>query len=390
VSYDLQIWSIEPVNPAQSFPAAHDWQQSDRVWTRTSRDWELSVFSPDRVLAEDVPDAVTRALPGIAFLTHVSLSPIGAPSSAVALLARVANRLAAAAHGVIVDPQADTMTTPKGVARIESLGPAENASLIVMSWWFASGPLVIRDATSLVTALEVVLPEALPRRYGAYEPPQHRYDEAGRDHFISFVRHGDQRGVLVWYPHSPVADVSLSIPDRVGGSPRGFRAGHLSISVDVDALRQPGWILALERAWRRLSHVVEPYYGDVRKLSGFHRRRGRYLYTRETERHPVVSWWWPGIPPGPICAAVVGDPYRQLWPAFADQTDVEGNLCFLTNGDWSTDTDPLSTIGAAPQDIVQQPRTSVLSATPDAYPPTWPFESPRTTIRPPNPPQGAI
>jgi hypothetical protein len=111
----------------------------------------------------------------------------------------------------------------------------------------------------------------------------------------------------VWYPSAPVFGVYLRVPSPIGASKRGFRSASLSIDIDVETLKQPGWQASIRRMWSRVSTLVQPFYGDVRTLHGFRRHRGRLFSARETMRHPVNSWWWPGIPPGPAHSIVLGE-----------------------------------------------------------------------------------
>ena len=130
----------------------------------------------------------------------------------------------------------------------------ENASLIALSWWFTKGPLVEGNRYDLfLDILEAELPEAMPRRYGTFEPPQYVFAEAGRSHFLAFLAEHTRGLGIVWYPTAPVANVFLQIPDPVGASKRGFRSARLEITIDADALRQTGWQTALQRFWRRAS-----------------------------------------------------------------------------------------------------------------------------------------
>src|SRR5262245_23464200 len=217
MSFDLQLWSIQPVGLHHDLPDAEAWHALDNGWSWEGHDWQIAAGHSNRVAPEDIPDEVAKLLPGISFLTEISLSPITAGANARRLIDRIAMKLAKKAHGVIFDPQTDRVTTARGVTRLTSLGSRESASVIALSWWFVSGPLIERNVSGLLSALESCLPEALPKRYGSYEPPQHVFDEMGRDHFVSFFRNtGDGLGSVVWYPYPPVADVSVSIPPYVG------------------------------------------------------------------------------------------------------------------------------------------------------------------------------
>lgn len=142
----------------------------------------------------------------------------------------------------------------------------------------------------------------------------------------------------------------------------------MAVEVDVNSLTQPGWQTALRTAWDRVSKVVQPFYGDVRTLRGYHRSRGRYWHVSGTQQHPVKAWWWKGIPPGPAHAIVVGEPYRSLWPLLASVAHDDSGLLFASTEDWSSSDDVFVTTGPPPDDVVQ-PRMG-------GYPCIWPF-SPR-------------
>jgi hypothetical protein len=147
------------------------------------RDRQIVVGRSVKVLPEDVPEAVTQALPGIAYRTELNLSPIEAPEAARKFLSRSAAAIAKAIHGVVFDPQADQVTLPSGIKRFAKPGVSESASVISMSWWFIEGPAARGEFGPLLDILKVELPEGLPRRYGSFEPPEHVFAETGPEHF---------------------------------------------------------------------------------------------------------------------------------------------------------------------------------------------------------------
>lgn len=378
MSYDLQIWSVDPVTPS-ALPEPAAWRAAGGAsgsWTRTGRGWQIEVTASRRALPEDLPAQVAAALPGIAHVADLGLGPIGAPESAYEQLRRAASALAKQAHGVVLDPQTGTLTTPRGVTRLQPLAAEESVTLLALSWWFARGPLLEARADELFDALEVVLPEALPRRYGMVQPLEHVAAETGREHLLAFFRQNVHEGLLL-SPHAPVAAMHVSIPERVGGTRLGFQCGFLGLHVDAQALRQPGWKAALRRCWRRVSEVVRPFYGDVRTLRGHTRERGRYHSPPGAEQHPVCTWWWAGVPHGPVQAAVIGAPYLELWPACAARAQREGELAFLDTEDWEAADDALALSGPVPPAIAQPASESSSVDVARGYPPTWPFEPPR-------------
>jgi hypothetical protein len=385
MSYDLQIWSIEPTCLPEALPDPTAWRHSSECWIHEERDWQISILESNPVEPEDVPEGVARALPGIGFLIEIHVQPVTAAARAIKLLNKTANALAKAAHGVVFDPQSDTVTTPSGVKRLMPLERSESASLLSLSWWFERGQLAEEaEVGDLIVVLKATLPEALPRRYGSCEPPEFIYAETGEDHFRAHVRELGRKSILVWYPHPPVANVFLSIPARVGGSRLGYRSAYLNIDVDVSALEQPGWEVAFQRTWRSVSALVRPFYGDVRTLHGYKRSRGRYWTVGGaggTESHPVTAWWWNGIPTGPVHAVVLGEPYLGLWPEFVRAAESKDRLAFASAPSWRGGCDSICSIGPIPEPIAQPPVQfkGKLLVPERQYPPVWPFETPRLT-----------
>lgn len=376
MSYDLRVWTVRRPDIGQ---LATDPQSPPEDQVRlVGRTWQIVVTDPVTVEGEDVPVEVDEALPGIGFLTELNLEPIGAPSQAHTALRRIAKRIAAEAHGVIEDPQQDTLQFGAAVKRFTPLGQDEDAALCVLSWWFIEGAMTEPTGVrGLCKILERRLPEALPWRYGLYEPPQHRWDREGKDHFYQFFQeHG--RSLVVWYPRPPIAHVHVSLPSSLGPSTQGFRSAHLTMEVDAAALWQPGWETAVRATWRSLSEFVQPFYGDIRFLRHYSRSRGRYWSNASSEHHPIRSWWWAGLPGGTTYGIVLGPPYTSIWSAFVSEADRLGELALRAAPQWDLAAPALNVV---PPPLAAQPPTSEPSDVQSRreYPSIWPFGTPRTS-----------
>jgi hypothetical protein len=375
MSYDLQVWSVNPASFSQHFPDSTDWKSDNDFWLYQRRSWKISICRSVRALPEDLPFEVSRALPGIGYLTELNLAPINASEPARKFVLRTAIAIAKAAYGVVFDPQDNTLTLPSGVRRFVKPPSDESASIINFSWWFVDGPIAVdNNYGALLDVLEGELPETLPRRYGLFEPPQHVYADEGREHFLKFLADHAKGVGMIWYPSAPVVGVYLSLPVPIGASKRGFRSARLSIEVDLNALKQPGWQVTLRRLWRSVSAAIQPFYGDVRTLHGYRRSRGRLWVARDTMRHPVKAWWWPGVPPGPAHAIVLDSRYSELWPAFCDSAVMASGLFFVDTDDWNVDANVYERVGQAPLEIIGRDPTSAI---PQEYPIGWPFGLPR-------------
>jgi len=379
MSFDLYIWSISRPSWSDVLPESERWQAVQDSMILQRPNWQLVAGPVSKVLPEDIPAEIMGMLPGIQYLIELNLEPIPAPASARRLLKQVAANIARAGVGVVQDPQEDSLTTPRGVKRFQRQAQPPRISLLTFSWWFKDGPLPGEAGyRQLLALLQSQLPEALPRRYGEYEPPQFLYRETGEDHFVDLLL--GARLSPVWYPHYPVLSVHLGVSAGSGPTRQGYRASYFSIGLDSSVIQQPGWQLGLERFWREVSRFIRPFYGDVRLLHNHLYRQGRIFFDQQTEQHPVMNGWWNGVPSRLGQGVVLGDPYLALWPEFVKRAKTDGQLCFLSLDNWLADSSIERLVGGVPQGIAQgrysDPLKGVMKR---AYPPIWPFEAPFKT-----------
>jgi hypothetical protein len=370
MSYDIRTWTPLEPTPARLRGA---WEAARTV---EGRDWLISASATAQVAVEDIPEQIANALPGISYVIELHLEPFDAPASARTRLRQIAKQIATACHGAVEDPQADTVTLGTRVQRLAPLGTSDEATLLKMGFWYESGPMTTPAAAGdLLDVLSLHLPEAVPARYGEFEPPQFRLDRDGLPHLTKFM-HQHWHEMAVYYPSRPVAHMQISHPEKIGPSPMGYRSGHLSIDIDLDALRQPGWRTALTRAWRGLLQFVQPFYADVRHLKHYTRARGRYWVAPKTEHHPICSWWWSGVPAGSVYAIALGKPYIDLWPEFGAAAERLGSVFTQTAPDWQAGAPTLGQLTIPPRMGQPGPEFNI---NPDRkYPPEWPFAPPRS------------
>jgi hypothetical protein len=170
MSYDLQVWSVRPLRP-EAFRQPGIWQKEPVSWTHARKNWQIVVSASDRVELEDVPEEVGKLLPGIEWLTNLNLEG-KASAEALRLAHSVATDIARSGHGAVLDQQDGSIRLPSGVKRLMLPRNSETFEVVSMSWWFLDSPLESREGRErFINLLERMLPEALPKRYGVYEPP---------------------------------------------------------------------------------------------------------------------------------------------------------------------------------------------------------------------------
>jgi hypothetical protein len=377
MSYDLNIWSVRPFDPAQ-LKQREKWKQlSDNFWHWPGKGWQIALEASTRVEPEDVPEEVAGLLPGIGWLTELNLEG-DAPNAAMALARKSAKEIAKAAHGVVEDPEEDAIITPTGVKRYVPPKSEKKFSVLNFSWWFTTDVLTKREGReAFLNLLGNCLPEALPKRYGLYEPPQYKLEEEGKEHLEKFLgTHLDE--LTVWYPRRPVTKVHLCRPNPVGGNPLGFRSSLLEIEIESAVLDQPGWKQTLDRLWHEMTRLLEPIYGEVRTVPNQVRMGATVGLTMEDWDEDfdetTRSWFWRGIPRNLGHAVVLGREYQKLWPDFLKHAVMDDGFAFAATAHWADEEDLGRVVGAAPNEIALLPGEG--AGGDQQYPKAWPFGPP--------------
>jgi hypothetical protein len=371
MSYDLQVWSVSKPDWNEIASNVDGWEISTHGMEFESRKWHIVVGPCSLVEEEDIPEEVLGTLPGIHYLTEINLEGSYAQKSAHTHLSRISRLIAKTSRGIVLDPQLSTISTPRGVRRLSEAKSKGRISILEFGWWFNDSPLIEEGGLArMLKLIETYLPEAIPRRYGPYEPPQYRYETEGKDHFLSFV--ASERIYVVWYPTYPVLNVGLGILDGYGPRKNGYKSNTVHISVDASVWVQPGWDVALRRIWRQMSEFIHPFYGEVRLLRNYILERGRVGADWDTDSHPIRNGWWNGVPSPMGSAVVIGESYAELWPEFVSRSEhSEGLLMYISTKNWAIGERVDSIVGGVPRHIAQGQYKRRFT-----YPEAWPFEGP--------------
>jgi len=377
MSYDIEVWSVDRPDLAACLPTSAQWVEHGGAWVLERRGWQIVCGPPDAVLPEDVPEEVSVSQPGVSFLTQLVLEPIGSPASAYAALLRAARAVARAGHGVVLDGQTGELTTPRGVRRFVPETRPERFAVLDLGWWFLGDRLLTPEGLNgLLDIFEALLPEAIPRRYGLFEPPQFQLAQEGREHLAAFLlEHLDD--ITVLYPHRPVLGLGFSCARERFHPRHGFRCNRIDLQVEAAALTQPGWQEGLRRFWLRVCDHLDPFYAEVRTLHGYVPMGATFGGDMNTEIHPIRSRFWRGIPRELGHAVAIGAPYVDLWPQARAAGRPHGDLIVLDAGSW-TDGNELTV--DAPEGIRQKGTPGYTNQGGgwriewvSEYPETWPF-----------------
>lgn len=377
MSYDLRIYTIQKQNFSDLLNQFNISINNDGFVLQL-KNHQIVVTGETQVEDEDIPQPVGRELPGIKYLIECSLQPITNDEKMIKKLLKLGKVIAKNGIGVIENPQTDEIILPSGVKRLMTIEKTERFSLIELSWWFNHDNLLKQENIELLLGvIEKNIPEALPRRYGLYEPPKEKFTTL--DSFCTYLVENVKESI-VWYPSKPVDYVSLDIPEFIGPMEFGYRFGHFSIAIDSVVLGMPGWRTVIERLFKNVSEILSPFYGDIYILENHIRSRSVSYSDSETEEHPIVSWWWNGIPRKLGLGMVLGNPLLSYVTIKQNNITLKNGCQIVLGIGEETDNKLTSNDIEIPEDLYQPNKVtnkSVIGFT-GLYPKIWPFDGPRS------------
>ena len=262
----------------------------------------------------------------------------------------------------------------------------ERTDVLCLGWWANGGPLLSRSGVrAMVERLAEVFPEAVPSRWDVDETYRYRLGDEGLEGLVDFV--DAHRSEVLLRAKAPARRIDLYAdpPSQRDGE---FRATCLQVELDISALDRKGASQRLPDAFEALGALIDPFYAEARIIRGIPKHEGSPLFDPEVELYPF-KWnaWW-GLPVRAPFAAMLGRPYRQLWPDFG--ATQSAGLTVENPRPWHRGLEPLS--WSAPTELCQvfdpywaelapppwdrSQRGSQLT-NPTIRPPLWPFGQPQ-------------
>lgn len=261
--------------------------------------WELD--------PEDVPVEVTAAVLGPRFLYQV-ISEGTEEDAATAHAVRFARKLAKEAGGAVYDVQTGEVW-PKKSARSPVPPRKEMQTDIVEVQWHIPAVDCPKDlAARFLEVAHRYLPEALPRRYGVYEPFQGRFEKDGDEGFLGYC--ASRPGSIVLHTGTyPVGLGMIELPE--------FRRqmGVVSLTLDREPLKAGGpWLNALQKLFVEFCLESKCAFGSAEVLRNYTWTSRWFASNRSSEKAAVPSYFgkWTGLPAYPQWLAWYGPDYAEL------------------------------------------------------------------------------
>ncbi|BCW11507.1 hypothetical protein NtRootA4_25710 [Arthrobacter sp. NtRootA4] len=146
------------------------------------RGYSFTVDGPFAVEADDLPEEVAEVLPEAATMFQVLVE--GTQEPEIPHGVRFARKLAKACHGVVMDEQTSEIWPQPRVAAPPKVKEARIVNDVWMSWMLLEDDLPSDYLQGYLRIARELLPEAVPVRFGKYEPLQFRFDLSGEKGFV--------------------------------------------------------------------------------------------------------------------------------------------------------------------------------------------------------------
>lgn len=316
----------------------------------------VDVDGPQRVAVDDLDDVVAGSVRGPKWQVEIHL-PGGFDDGADGWALDLAVHIARSSDGVVFDPQRETVVWPTGITP-RGRGAADERIRTIHVEWIVPWSRVPEDMpVRWLGVLREVWPNALPTRFGTYEPFQGRLDRDGDDGFSAEWRSVEQHpwgGLLFTKGVAPCFGGSIQIPDR-----RGEQIPCLTIDLKADARpfhRDPTAADRIVDSLRDICGRFRAIYGDVTVRRNWILGRGR-LWSDGTTEHSSSplrrGGLFGGLPAVRPWVAWYGPEYAPLIrPVFADAATDPGGGILVRHGRLPMDVDELAGTPRIPFELI--------------------------------------
>lgn len=219
----------------------------------------------------------------------------------------------AESKGVLIDLQTEEYETPRKSGTIKSV-TEEVPKMGAMCFYFEDGEdFYERGFEVLLSKIEEIIPTALPKRYGYYEPLQGKLEQGRYADLIStFHKNTD----LFMKSPTPFGYIYMTVPCKKTFERyhpkhfirRHFLLGRVEFELRARIFESPADLAALLRLFKELCVEFNVVYAEVLKTD-----------------EPSDAWFWYGIPDRLSAHTIcVGPTYQGVWKGAATGGEVIG------------------------------------------------------------------
>lgn len=329
MSYDLAVYLPESLD-ADVLAALVDTspglqlEESTGTGADTPRSWHIlrgkkaaycfTLEGPYLMEPEDVPQDVTAAVLGSGAMYSILVE--GTDPASIPYAVRFAKRLAKEGNGAARDHQTEEIwpkASTRGAAKPER---NTNIDVVEVTWYHLMDEIREDFPQRYLDLCRQYLPEALPKRFGAYEPAQG-----------NLARDGDQAFTDAFGAEHGSSIFGVSTFPLFNSGFRGIFAGNdkhdhwnrqgdvqtVSLSIHRDVLDGPQWRDAFHRFFLAVARELRSFYASAEVNPGY-LWNGRTLWSGKSEWFYSQSsnGRWKGLTDRPVWWAWFAPMYADL------------------------------------------------------------------------------
>lgn len=310
------------------------WESSSQQVSISDAKHVRSIFvdSPLMMEAEDVADSVLTHMLAPQWQTEIQFNDGSKLDGRLAH--RLAKAIATEGQGVVFCPEQHKVTWPKSRPSFYR-APASKADidLLRLRWTFPYEPKNRNFADSLIRLIAKHIPEALPKRFGTFEPFQGRISKNEFGDFLNaWVESAEKPNGDIFHftSTSPFygGHVIFSDPrDSKRQSEQGEKCLTLVIDFDSRAFANEAWVISIEQLFADLADTLGAIFAIAYLEEGWTSNRNRLATYAGAPRAPIPrSTRWLGLPVVPGWLFWIGPAYKDLVTTSFSQSSIVKQL----------------------------------------------------------------
>lgn len=278
--------------------------------------WQIAIYGPHHFDEEDLDPEIYEQIGKKSYLLNLHLEG-QADDFAYDKLEKLLEKLIKNYGACIYDPQQDLIISKKGhTPIIRNKIEVKTEKLASLSFYFDQKfAFTNHQRIEFYKLVETIIPKALPRRYGHYEPMQYKLAETGKEHFLKHWR--DDRIGILWRGSAPYQWVNSGLKHSESNTHNAINPKEIFICQKIE-IQFSTKLLTTKKALSQLikfqieaSIMLKIFYSEIRYGDS------------------VSSKAWRGLPKEPALTAIIGKPYANLWPDFTDNSDKVGTHFYM-------------------------------------------------------------
>ncbi len=301
---EVESWLHERSGLSVEGRLNHGGVSFSRVLGKSSKP-SFEVSAPTPVLdPEDIDEELATTTVAPRWFLEVS-APYGGPDQDKAAARAFAKHLAENCRGAAFDPQSDkVLWPPKTRRRVNVPSTPERIRVLNLRWFFEGETMTDSQfPAEMLRLFRTHLADALPRRYGEYEPPRQSFQEGGEKAFVEFCEYvrNEPLNTMHWKTRSPCFGGTLSFPSRYAKPEDGRPTGYLAINLDGRVMVEgEPWLVAVNNLFSAVATEMRAFYAAAYVERGVEARRGSLWYGAGTEHISIMGPAWKGLPREPV------------------------------------------------------------------------------------------